>query len=88
VTPCEVCGIPLGRREPCPSPACPCYGLPPGPEADAAAERWRSRASVAQARTMAGTVALEHLERRAWLDYAEAAGDAFDVVIEPRYGEP
>src|SRR5208282_665472 len=33
------------------------------------------RPSVAQARTLSGADALAALERRAWLDYAEAAGD-------------
>jgi len=30
-------------------------------------------------RTLDGAVALEHLEMRAWLDYAEAAGERFEV---------
>ena len=48
----------------------------------------RELAGAGNTRSLDGAVALEHLERRAWLDYAEAAGDAFDVVIEHRYSGP
>lgn len=81
MTACEVCGIPLGHYETCPSPSCPCYGLRGGsPEMDAAAERWRSRPSVAQARAMGDDV-LAALERDAWLELGRAAGDLIDIEI-------
>jgi len=80
VTPCEVCGVPLDRWESCPSPACPCYGTrADSPEMDAAAERWRSRPSVAAARTLNGAAALELIELRTRLDYLEAAGELIEV---------
>ena len=73
---CKVCRIPLDYRETCPSPGCPCVGTRAGsPEMAACAAAYRSRPSVAQARTLSGADALAALERRAWLDYAEAAGD-------------
>jgi hypothetical protein len=82
MTPCQVCAIPLRRHECCPSPACPCYGLAPGTaEADQAAQRWRSRPSVAQARTMRGEDALDHLDRMSWLEYQRARGELLDVEI-------
>ena len=53
--PCPVCGIPLGHRETCPSPSCPCYGLrSDSSEAELAALAWRARPSVAASRAMAG----------------------------------
>lgn len=81
---CPVCGIPLERRrEPCPSPACPCYGTVAGsPEMESAALRWRSRGSVAQSRTWQGDDALDALERAELLDYQAAAGALIDVQIE------
>ena len=81
---CEICGIGLGHYDACPSPSCPCYGLRCGAEMDAAAERWRSRPSVAAARTLSGDAALEILENRAWLDYEEARGMVIDIEIEHR----
>lgn len=63
--PCPVCTIPLGHRETCPSPSCPCYGLrSDSVEAEVAAERWRSRPSVAQSRTLTGHAALRILAKR------------------------
>lgn len=77
-----MCAIPLGRHEACPSPACPCYGTRAGSaEMDAAAQRWRSRPSVAQARTLDGRAALDALERRAWLELTAAYGAVIDVEI-------
>jgi len=71
-----VCRIALDTWESCPSPTCPCYGTRAGsPEMDAAAERWRSRPSVAAQRTMTADAAYDLVEMRAWLDYAEAAAD-------------
>ena len=85
VTPCPVCMIPLGHRETCPSPSCPCYGLRSDSiEAETAAERWRSRTSVAQSRTLTGEAALDHLDRQAWLDYQEARGRVLEIEIEHR----
>jgi hypothetical protein len=84
---CEVCGIPLSlaRRETCPSPACPCFGTRADSiEMELAAERWRSRPSVAQSRTMTGAAALDALEHRAQLDAQRAYGDVIDIRIEHR----
>jgi hypothetical protein len=41
-------------------------------EAEQAAIRWRSRPSVAAARTFSGEDALAHIERLAYLDYLAA----------------
>ena len=66
---CEVCGIECGYRQPCESPSCPCYRTACcTPEMERAASAWRSRPSVAAARTSDGEAALEHLEMRAWLE--------------------
>jgi hypothetical protein len=81
---CEVCGIPLGYRETCPSPSCPCFGLRCGAEMEAAAERWRSRPSVAQGRAMTGSAALEIMENRAWLELMDLRGITIDLEIEHR----
>jgi hypothetical protein len=79
---CEVCGVPVGVLGTCEIPGCPAYGTRAGSaEMDAAAERWRSRPSVAQARTMTGTDALSHLERRMWIDMWGAV-----IEVEHRYG--
>jgi hypothetical protein len=54
VTECPVCGVALTRAGGwCEIPGCPCFGLR-GAEAEAAAHRWRSRPSMAQARTFGG----------------------------------
>jgi hypothetical protein len=85
MTPCPVCQIPLAFSETCPSPSCPCYGMRSGSaEAESAAAAWRSRPSVAAARTMPGRAALEIIERGAWLDMMEARGRVIDVEIEHR----
>ena len=82
---CQVCRIPLGHYEACPSPSCPCFGLRAGTaEAELAAERYRRRPSVAQARSMSGTAAVDHLDKLAWLAYMRAAGDLIDVEIQHR----
>ena len=79
---CQVCAVPLAYRERCESPACPCFGTMAGSDAmEAAALAWRSRHSVAAARTFGGRDALAALERRAWLDFQEAA-TAVEFVIE------
>jgi len=83
VTECAVCGVPLACYERCESPSCPCFGTRGGsPEMEAAAASWRTRPSVAAARTLAGSVALDHLERGAWLDMMEARGRVIDLEIE------
>jgi hypothetical protein len=85
MTPCPVCAIPLStaNRETCPSPACPCYGLrSDSDDAQRAALRWRSRHSVAAARTWDGANALAHLEAQSWLDMQEARGELISVMIE------
>ena len=70
---CPVCGIMWGRGEPCESPACPVVGMRMGSdEAEGAALRWRSRPSVASARSFAGDDALAVLERDTWLEYEKA----------------
>lgn len=87
VSQCEVCRIPLNQaaREACPSPACPCYGTAAGSaEMATAARAYRSRPSRAAGRSMAGSAAVAALELRAWLDYAEAAGDMLAVEIDHR----
>ena len=85
MTQCLVCGIEWGFRHPCESPACPCYRTAYGSaEMERAAAAWRARPSVAQARTISGAAALATLERAAWLELAEAAGELIDIVIEHR----
>jgi hypothetical protein len=82
VSPCEVCRIPLGFHEECPSPACPCYGLTANSDAMAvAAERWRSRPSVAASRCMSGDAAYDAMERDAYLSYRQAV-DSMEFVHE------
>ena len=82
---CPVCHIPLGRYESCPSPSCPCVGTRCGSaEMEAAAAAWRSRPSIAAARTLTGQAALEVLERGAWLEQARAYGDVISIEIEHR----
>jgi hypothetical protein len=52
-----------------------------------AAERWRSRPSVAAACTfLSGEIAVEIIERRAYLDYMEAV-DSLEFVHEAAGGE-
>lgn len=76
MNPCLVCGIPLGYREECPSPECPCVGTRANSvEMEVAAERWRSRGT----RALSGDVALDVLERRAYLDY-RAAINALEFI--------
>jgi hypothetical protein len=82
---CDVCGIPLGYRETCPAPACPCYGTRAGSdEMELAALAWRARPSVAAARTLSGRDALDHLDRMAALECQRAYGDALAVEIVHR----
>jgi len=70
---------------PCESPACPCYATPCGSvEMEAAAAQWRSRPSVAAARSfLRGEDAVEIIEHRAWLDLMAAIADV-EIVHESR----
>ena len=41
MTPCKICGIPLGYYETCPSPKCPCFNTRAGSEEmEQAARSW------------------------------------------------
>jgi hypothetical protein len=55
---------------------------------EAAAQRWRSRPSVAQHRAMTGEIAYDILERDARLAAQRAYGEVLDILIEHREMEP
>ncbi len=67
----------------CWTPGCPCQGMAADSAEAAEAAAARARRDLS-GRSLDGAAALEHLERRALLDYLEAAGELIDVVIEHR----
>ena len=74
LTECPVCGIPQRRGEVCPSPGCPCFGLPASStEAAAAAARYLS-GSIGR-RNLDGEAAMALMEMRALLDLWAAVDD-------------
>jgi hypothetical protein len=67
----------------CWTPGCPCQGMA-ADSAEAAQAAAAAARRALSARTLDGAAALDTLERSAWLELAEAAGELIDVVIEHR----